>query len=114
MFGGFSVLPFDISGTRKNDKRSFVFTLKNPHNFGPCIFLPRVTAGPVCSLAFGPTYGAVAGYSDIQINDDSHNNGGYSYLGSNAGYMDTSGYRRELFTGNAKLERISDIVAFKV
>jgi hypothetical protein len=61
--------------------KSFLFTIKNPHNLPARIFEQRQVGGAICDASsHGPTFG---GGTDLSVAGDSRNfKSGYSKLGT--------------------------------
>ena len=78
VFGGFTELGWDSSGTYKNDQNAFIFSLTNQYN-QPIKIKPSNTASSIyCHINRGPCFGG----DDLFISDNSNaNQTSYSNLG---------------------------------
>lgn len=117
IFGGFSVLAHDSSNICKRDSHSFLFSIINPHKIQPVVLLPQGNhTGLRCIAGNGATFGSNYPYFiDLGLHDKANEFGGWSELGEGkSGYCDVTGKKSALFTGSAKIEKISEILAFTV
>jgi hypothetical protein len=83
IFGGFTPIPWDSSGSYKFDSTgtSFIFSLVNPRNAPSQRFpLTRATYAVYCVASYGPTFGD--GHDIYIANTSNANTSSYSNLGS--------------------------------
>jgi hypothetical protein len=99
IFGGFTPIAWDSSGSSKADssRESFLFTLKNPrgseaHKFG----MAGSESAIYCNASYGPRFGSNC---DISVHDACNiNTNNYTNLGG--GYRNDTGITgQEVFTG---------------
>jgi hypothetical protein len=83
IFGGYTPLSWDSTSGYKADSshRSFIFTITNPHNFGPCKFAlkpDRSQYAICCSSSHGPRFGG--GCTIYMCTNFTASNGNYTNL----------------------------------
>jgi TLD len=65
LFGGYSPVPWDVSGTHKTHPDCFIFTLTNPHSIPPTKYqLNPGNSGIYCDQSYHATFG---GGNDITV-----------------------------------------------
>jgi hypothetical protein len=99
IFGGFTKLQWDSSNSWKRDdnRESFLFTIRNPHNLSARKFaLSNPSYAICCSGSYGPIFG---NGNDIFVSDSSNMNANScSNLGT--GYVNDTGINgNQVFTG---------------
>jgi hypothetical protein len=120
IFGGYTPCQWDSSDTWKADEshRSFLFTLKNPHNIPARTFLmkPEQKLYAMCCHSTGCLvwighYGAIGILPDCNSNSKSHNDGfGHS---SSSFVNDTGLDGKTLFTGKSNF-RVKELEIFEL
>jgi hypothetical protein len=99
IFGGFTPIPWDSSGTNKSDPShtSFIFTLKNAHNISPRTFtLSNSSKAIYCGCDYGPIFGN--GFNIGLRNDFTVKTNNYTDVGG-AYVNDTGQNGQEVLTG---------------
>jgi hypothetical protein len=90
IFGGFTPLAWSSRNNYAQDssQKSFIFTLKNPHNLAARIFKQNPKTNAICDYSgIGPTFGA---NYDLHVCDQCQTSASsYSNLGS--GYVNDTG-----------------------
>jgi hypothetical protein len=99
IFGGFTPIAWDSNNSSKADSthRSFLFTLKNPHNIAARKFaLSNSSYAIYCPSSYGPIFG---NSHDIYVaNDCNATNSGDTHIGN--GYANDTGINGvQVFTG---------------
>jgi hypothetical protein len=99
VFGGFTKIAWDSSNSFKRDdnRESFLFTIRNPHNLSSRKFaLSNPSYAIYCGSSHGPCFGST---SDIDVLDSSNaNTTSNSNLGSY--YVNDTGINgQQVFTG---------------
>jgi hypothetical protein len=113
IFGGYTPLAWSSRHDLAPDPslKSFVFTLKNPHNLAPRIFKQKHAANAILDdSAYGPTFDSGA---DLYVCDQCQiSNSSYSALG--AAYVNDSGIdTRQVLTGSYHFT-VEEIEVFEV
>jgi hypothetical protein len=112
IFGGFTPIAWDSSGTYKADNtgKSFVFSLKNPRNTEPKIFpLSNASKTIYCYHPCGPTFGNC----DIYVADNCNQNTS-SYTSLGVAYTNDTGIAgNQVFTGEYNFQ-VKEIEVFTV
>jgi hypothetical protein len=113
IFGGFTPVEWDCSGKHKVDPslKSFLFTLKNPHNIPARTFALRHRKLPeaiVCDCGAGPRFWDIGVYADCNANTN-------SFTGSlGSWYINDTGRKWDsIFTGNNNF-RGKEIEVFEI
>lgn len=126
LFGGYSTVPYESSDMKTVclvDDTSFLYTLVNPHNIAPKIFLPTTggKSGLSCAPECGPRYGLQGGYTDLSLRGNCNINGGKSMFGLElSGYVDTTGLGPMVWAGGVKeegvvtFEAVTEVLGFQV
>jgi hypothetical protein len=113
IFGGFTPVPWDSSGTYKPDsaKKSFLFTLKNSRKIKERKFGMSTTANAIyCNGSYGPTFGD----SHSMIVTDQCNANTSSYTNLTGVYINDTGITNtEVFTGQQYFQ-VKDIEIFAI
>jgi hypothetical protein len=113
IFGGFTPISWDTSGSYKTDhsNRSFLFTLRNPAGTGPMKFaLIRPEYALQCFASCGPTFGAAP---DIYVADQSDANmNSHTYLGNS--YVNYTGHASNVVFTGAQQFRAKEIEVFEI
>jgi hypothetical protein len=113
IFGGYAAVAWNSQAAHVPDPtlKSFLFTIKNPHNLPPRIFKQRKQAYTIYPRdTYGPTFGD--GH-DIHVSDECHSStGSYTRLGS--AYTNDSGISEsQVFTGDRHFT-VEEIEVFEV
>jgi uncharacterized coiled-coil protein SlyX len=115
VFGGFTPLQWESPGDYSSDKcddslKSFLFTLKNPHNIPARKFALRAEwkqCAIHCQSSRGPVFGDILVYDNCNAHTDS-----FTWLG--VGYTNDTGPDGEtVFTGSADLQ-VREIEVFEI
>jgi hypothetical protein len=112
VFGGYTPLPWNSSGSYQNDSSgtSFLFTLKNPHGTSPQKFALKLPQYAIeCIPSYSPTFGR--GW-DLYISDRCNANTS-SHTNFPSSYQDTGGRGKETFCGHHTFA-VSEIEVFEV
>jgi hypothetical protein len=122
IFGGFTPLPWqsvqwngkhgDTNNCRKSDQtgRTFLFTLKNPHNLRPRKFPLRTPDAIRCNSALGPTFGS----DDIQMRNDSSARGKWSTRNFGTTFMNDTGIEGRTFFAGSESGDLSEVEVFEI
>jgi hypothetical protein len=116
IFGGFTPLEWESSGGWAGDHnlKSFLFTLKNPHNIPARRFALKVemkSQAIYCSSGLGPCFGNDIGVSnDCNINTSSNNSG--TVLGSS--YTNDTGLGDRIVFAGSKNFQVKEIEVFEI
>jgi hypothetical protein len=114
IFGGFTPTEWDSSGGWKADDslKSFLFTLKNPHNIPMKRFAlrPGMRHRAIdCSSKWGPIFG-----KDIVVHTDCNTNyNSYTHLG-NLSYTNDTGLDNEIVFTGGKNFKVKEIEVFEI
>jgi hypothetical protein len=113
IFGGFTPLAWDSSGTYRADStgKSFLFSLKNPRNTEPKIFpLSTASRAIYCNASYVPTFG---GGHDVYVAPNcDQNTSNYTNFGSD--YKNDTGINgQQVFTGGYKFQ-VREIEVFSI
>jgi hypothetical protein len=113
IFGSFTPLTWSSQNCRVPDPslRSFIFTIKNPHNLPPQIFKQKEAAQAIGDYrSYGPTFGAG---SDLHVcGGCDSSSGSHSNLGTT--YINNSGVQgKEVLTGACNFT-VKELEVFEV
>jgi hypothetical protein len=116
IFGGFTPVEWESGRKYKADNslKSFLFTLKNPHNIPARRFALKGKekwAAIYCNSEYGPGFGGFIG--DIRVSDDCNAN---TDSGTSLGYAytnDTGLGRHIVFTGSVYFQ-VKEIEVFEI
>jgi hypothetical protein len=114
IFGGFTPLEWESGLKYKADdsQKSFLFTLKNPHNIPARRFALKAEKkheAIFCNPGWGPSFG----YGDMAVSDNCNTNT-RSSTGLSSGYTNDTGLRASVvFTGSEKF-RVKEIEVFEI
>lgn len=114
VFGGFTSVGFSNNGTSRyiRDPQAFIFTLRNPHTFGPTIYQCTGLDNAIhYNSGYGPVFGG--GY-DIKVDIQAADKVTSSYCSLGSAYKDTTGKGRETMTGAYDGWYIIDVFCFKL
>jgi hypothetical protein len=116
IFGGFTPVKWESGWKLKADDslKSFLFTLKNPHNIPARKFALKaemkhqaIYCGSGCGPIFGGDYPDIRVYDNCNANTNSSTSLGYSYT-NNTGLADTI-----VFTGSRDF-KVKEIEVFEI
>jgi hypothetical protein len=113
IFGGFTPIPWDSSGSYKadNSQQSFLFSIKDCRNSAPRSFpLVNSSYAIYCHSSYGPRFG---GGNDLLVADVcNENTKRFTYLGY--GYRNDTGLNgNQVFTGEQYFQ-VKEIEVFSV
>jgi uncharacterized coiled-coil protein SlyX len=117
IFGGFTPVKWESGGEGNNYRAdpsgtSFLFTLKNPHNFPPKKFALKSTEKDK-AIECRPSYGPCFGY-DIWVTNNSNANSGSDSFTFGAYYVNDTGLNeRTFFTGTDHFT-VKEIEVFEI
>jgi hypothetical protein len=109
LFGGYTSIHWDNTGTYKSSADSFLFTLSNPHKIPPTKYHTQSGANVYCHSLYGPTFGT--GH-DLHICNNS-NTSNSSYTNFPSTYIDTTGHGQSTFAGSYHFQT-NDIEVYQV
>jgi hypothetical protein len=114
VFGGFTPVKWESTpgcGSKSDDSlRSFLFTLKNPHNIPARKFALKAEkkqSAIYCDSARGPCFYGMGVYDDCNANTDSYTDLGHTYTN------DTGLDGRTVFTGSEYF-KVKEIEVFEI
>ena len=111
LFGGYTRQSWISRYSYVRDTHAFLFTLTNPYSIRPTkysIINGRQNTAFYGGSNYGPTFG---GGHDIYVPDNSKYNNGYTNFGHT--YRDTTGRRKNTFTGSYKF-KTSEIEVYRI
>jgi hypothetical protein len=113
VFGGFTPVEWDLCGNFKADAslKSFLFTLKNPHNVPARRFALKAEKQYMAIICFtddGPQFG----YDICVSNDCNANAGSHTFLGYS--YTNDTGMDQKTFFTGAQNFRVQEIEMFEI
>ena len=117
IYGGYCPISWNSNGGWQSVPEAFIFTLTNIYNIEPTKFN---RTNDEYGIYFDSIEGAWFGYgSNIGFSSDySKENYSYSKFGTNAGYQDSLGKGKSIFTGNSDNNniyyKINEIEGFKL
>jgi hypothetical protein len=117
IFGGFTPVEWDFnSGWKADDSlKSFVFTLKNPHNIPARKFALRAEMkhqAICCNATLGPCFGGVPG-CDIAVSRDC-NRDNMNWTDLDAVYTNDTGLGRKIVFTGSKHFQAKEIEVFEI
>jgi hypothetical protein len=116
IFGGFTPIAWEspLWWKSKSDPsgRSFIFTLKNPHN-APVKRFSLISRRTSTAIRVRPNFGPCFGESDIVISDCCHTEPSHTQ-GFGQTYENTSGIEGKLFFTGSETFRVKEIEVFEL
>jgi hypothetical protein len=113
IFGGFTPIAWDSSGTYKADstRKSFVFSLKNPRNSERAVFpVSNASLAIYCHSPYGPTFG---NGHDIHIAPNCDQNA-RSYTNLGVAYRNDTGIASTQVFTSEQYFQVKEIEVFTV
>jgi hypothetical protein len=114
ILGGFTPVEWDSTGRLKADptRKSFIFTLKNPHNIPTRKFTLRTEAKDTaigCWSSWGPHF------RDIGVADNCNaNTSSYAYFAGQDSYLNDTGLKWPAFFTGSKNFRVKEVEVFEI